>query len=65
MIEMKVFIIPQAGSKEWKLKDFHTNEKWRNVITKDQLEELDMIPMGGEVSIQGLMGKPIIIMRIL
>ena len=63
---MKVFVAPdKTKDREWKLNDFYFNEKWRNILTNDQLLELDIIPMGGEVEVRGIVGKPIIIIRIL
>ena len=63
---MKVFIAPDAtGDNEWKLEDFHRNEKWKNLLTNDQLQELDMIPSGGTVEVNTFSGKRIQILRII
>lgn len=63
---MKVFMAPDiTGDKEWKLNDFHRNETWKNLLTSEQLQELDMIPMGGTIEVNTLSGKRVKIMRII
>ena len=64
---MKIYITPaiEPRDKEWKLNDFHREGKWKQLLTKDELEALDIIPMGGEIIVNTGLGKTITIIRIL